>query len=394
MNRRNLRASAKAWLFGATSRLCFIEGETDQGVQGAGDDVSIRDELAAALAADPGVQADAAQTTPPAADPAKDAAAEQRARDEQGRFAKSGEAVQAPKPDPKTPQASAVPAVAPVAEATRQPRTNAPPPSLRATAKAEWNTYPPVVREEMWRLEESVQNAKAEWAPKAERLNRLDAILAPRAERFRSVGVSEDQAVGQLMAAQDYLDRDPINAIAHLARMYGVDLRGYAQGGGQQQAQQAQPGQLHPAIQQAIQQAVEPLKSALTQQQQQSEHATRSGYNDQVQAFASDPANVYFENVRGEMGELIRSGLAKDLPDAYQKAVWANPEIRPLMLKQQQDQSAAQAQEAARAKAAQARHASGSVIGSPSPGATPGGGSNPNASVLDDLRSAWNEHAA
>lgn len=342
-------------------------------------DTSIRGELAAALVASqldapdtpstPSVEPVAAPETPQPAQTASE-----RERDEAGRFAKAAKAAQAsPKTEPLTPGAVAEPA---------QPRTSAPPPSLKAAAKAEWDKFPPSAREELWRIEDSAQQAKAEWSQKAERLNRLDQVLAPRSERLKIVGLDEVQAIQALFAAQDFLERDPYNALAYLARQSGVDFRQFAQAMAGQQAQQPQ---LDPTVK-ALMQKVQTLESGWTQQQQAAEQAQVSVHVDHVQRFAADPANLYFENVKDRMATLLRSAPPESkmtLADAYEQAVWSDPEIRPVLLSKQQADQQAQAQAAARAKVSQAQHASGSVIGSPTPGAVQAGA--PSATLRDEL---------
>jgi len=340
-----------------------------------GDEVSLRDELANALTAQ-GDTPDVALVETPAA-PVQDT----KPRDEAGRFAKQTEAAQ-PKPsEPKTPQAGAEP--------QPQAGTITPPASWSATAKADFAALPQHIQQEVLKREADIEAGKAQWDQKAERFNRLDAILAPRRERFQLAGIDETQAVQALFAAQDYLERDPVNALIYLARQSGVSQQHLLQVlGGPQQPQQAQlPPQLQPLMQQ-----VQTLSQTVAQQQAQQTQAKLSEHLNQVQAFAADPANIYFENVRARMGKLIRSGDAENLSDAYQQACWMDPEIRPLMLRQQTQQQAVAQQAEARAKAEAARRASGSVIGSPSPGATPvQGGSSGN--LREDIQAAWNAHA-
>ncbi len=111
---------------------------------------------------------------------------------------------------------------------------------------------------------------------------------------------------------------------------------------------------------------------------------------DQLGAFKSDPGNLSFENVQERMIALLQSRTAKDFADAYQQAIWSDPDVRQALLRQSQQQG--QASDAVRAKAAQARHASGSITGSPSPGPRPGRGG-PAPSLRDELMSAWTQHA-
>lgn len=104
-----------------------------------------------------------------------------------------------------------------------------------------------------------------------------------------------------------------------------------------------------------------------------------------IKEFGSDPKNTFFENVRADMASLIGAGYAKDIPDAYQKACWANDEIRPLLIKQQAAPSIDLSAKAA--AASQARNASKSITGSPVPGVS---GSTANISLEDEIRGLMN----
>ena len=348
---------------------------------GETEELSLRDELAAALSDDTAAQGAAGDTgaqAPAAPAPgASDAPAQPdpRARDETGRFAKQDiPAKTSPEPTP----------LAGAAEPGAT-QTIAPPPSWSATAKAEFGKLPPVIQQEVLKREADIQNGKAQWDQKAERFNALDSILAPRRERLQIAGLSEAQAVQALFAAQDMLERQPVEAIAYLARQYGVDLRQYAQPGQTPAAQQ----QVHPDLQRLFSE-VNTLKGALAQQQQSATHAAQSQHIQTIAQFQADPKNIYFENVRPQMAELLRSRQAPDLQTAYDMATWASPEIRPLLLRTQQDQVAATARAAASAKVTAARHASGSIVGSPSPGSSPVNGA-PANSIRDELAQAFRD---
>lgn len=47
-----------------------------------------------------------------------------------------------------------------------------------------------------------------------------------------------------------------------------------------------------------------------------------------IQAFFAKPENEFANEVSQDMVELIRSGLASDLPSAYEKAIYLNPSVR------------------------------------------------------------------
>lgn len=385
------------------------------------DNISVRDslqaahdELSADLGADPtpaNVADDGssrAQAAPagetPAAEAASgeaapiDQAAADAARDEKGRF----------KAKTDTPAAegaqAAVPLAAPVSETATpagqepQPEAIRVPPSLPAAIKAKFASLDPDVREAFVALEGSVQTAKAEWGKKGERLNRFDEIIGPRLPRWQMAGVDEFQGIQMLLAAQDILDRDPVQGLVQVARSYGVTPAHLAQAFGLQvngqtpgaEGQQAPTGA--PDIQAVLQSALSPvltqvqtLTQRLDQTAQQSQAAEVTRLANQIQEFAAKPENMYFDNVSDEVVLRARQ-LAGDGPvtmdmvaKAYESAIWADPSIRPHLLKSSADAEAKETarkadearkatEQAARDKARSAGHASGSVTGSPAPG--------------------------
>ena len=358
----------------------------DEISDGPSEGLSLRDELAAALSADGASDGPSGVSSPvpeaAAANP-EPAPADGRVRDEHGRFAPKAEG-QAQSTELKSPQGVVAPAEGQVA----QPQASGPPPSWSAAAKAQWDGLPDAIRQEVARHEATVQDAKAQWQQKGEQLNRLTAAIGPRAEQWRLNGFSPEQGVQRLIAAEEFLDRDPVNGIAHLARQYGVNLQQLLAATGQQgQAPQV------PAPFQQLAHEVQTLKQTLTQQQQAAEQARYQGAVDQITAFRADPANKYYENVRERMGVLLQTGQATSLADAYEQATWSDPQVRAARL---QEQAAGQAKLSGdRAKVAQAKHASGSVTGSPTPGSSPARAvTNPNATIGQDLREVWDQLVA
>ena len=47
-----------------------------------------------------------------------------------------------------------------------------------------------------------------------------------------------------------------------------------------------------------------------------------------IEKFASDPANIYFDELADDIAALIRGGVTRDIKVAYEKALWANPAVR------------------------------------------------------------------
>jgi hypothetical protein len=208
-------------------------------------------------------------------------------------------------------------------------------------------------------------------AAQLKRFEPLEQILSPRREMLAARGVSDVDFVKTLFAASDWIDRDPVSALRELMRQKGVTLQHL---GVQPQGQQPQAAQLPPEVR-ALAQQVQQLQTQLSQRDQAETARRLQSAASEIQAFASDPANIYFANVRDDMTALVQSGRASDLKDAYDKAVWANPETRALLQAEQAKKAEADRLAAQRQSAAGARRAAGSVVGAPSPGASPAGAS-------------------
>jgi len=295
-----------------------------------------------------------------------------RARDEKGRFAPKEEVAKSvEQAQPNT--------ASPVAPAEPPTETIPPPHSATAAVKAAWDSYPLEIRKELVRIEQEAQKGKTEWQSKGERLNRFEALIAPHREKFAVQGLDEFSAVNALLNAQTMLERNPNEAIAYLARQYGATLPSGRQDPGQPQFQQPQP-QLDPHIL-TLSQQVQSLQQTLAQQQQAQEAEALGKVQSDVAEFRAN--NLYFDNVKVEMGKLIQAGLATDLADAYDKACFANPEIRNLRIAEMAPKPAPVA------PPPQSGTPAGlSVTGSPGL-SKQGGQVDPNSSIEDDVRTAF-----
>jgi hypothetical protein len=311
--------------------------------------------------------------TAPEIQPAETAAErEERVRDESGRFARR-ETLTLAKPPEQVQSVDDQP------ETRQEPSGAIPPPphSLKAAVKANWANYAPEVRAEFARIEEAAQAGKTEWASKAERLNRFDGLISPIKERLALAGTDEVTYLSRLIAADQMLSRDAHAGLAQIAQMYGLSP---AQIG--VQSQQAE----HPDIL-ALRTELSTLKQSL-EQREHSERETRlSEARREIEAFKAD--HIYFEDVREDVKVLLESGRASTLEDAYDRAVWMNPEIRALVQKAERESDQTRTQRAQHAQ--KALSAGVSVTGSPAPGGKANGSVNPTATIQDDVRTALRE---
>jgi hypothetical protein len=211
----------------------------------------------------------------------------------------------------------------------------------------------------------------------------FDEIMAPFKSQFERAGMDDVGAVRQLLAAHDYLRKDPQNAIAWLANQYGVDIG--AIGNDPALEDEFADPQVK-QLQQQVAQLTGFIQNQQTQQQSYEQASTQS-FIDQFAAetdASGNPAHPHFETVRSVMGSLISSGNATDLKSAYEAAVYANPELRQEELKRvaaRQSQAKVKTEAVQKAKKAQRSKVRGSAT--PAAQALPA-----NASIRDTINAS------
>ena len=215
------------------------------------------------------------------------------------------------------------------------------------------------------------------------RQDAFDEIMAPFKSQFERAGMDDVGAVRQLLAAHDYLRKDPANAIAWLANQYGVDIG--AIGNDPALEDEFADPQVK-QLQQQVAQLTGFIQNQQTQQQSYEQASTQS-FIDQFAAetdASGNPAHPHFETVRSVMGSLISSGNATDLKSAYEAAVYANPELRQAELERvaaRQSQAKVKTEAVQKAKKAQRSKVRGSAT--PAAQALPA-----NASIRDTINAS------
>lgn len=305
--------------------------------------LSIREELAGALLKSKEVKSDEG--------PKDDKPKIDRARAEDGKFAK-------PPKIAKQPVASAIP-----------PENVAPevklPPSLPQNLQTEWAKLPRPLQEQLAKREAETHAKITSLGEEATFGRTINQIVMPYMAQIRSEGADAPKAIQELLNTAHILrTASPQQKGALLwrtAQLFGADMR-------QNQAQQP----VNPMLQ-GLQQQVLGLQQKIEQEatfkKQQEDEAIQS----QITSFSADPTHIHFEAVKAHMASLLKSGLAKDLQDAYDQAIYANPHTRSTLL-QAQTQSADEKRVAEKkAKAEAAKKAGSSIKGSPGIAATKNG---------------------
>ena len=268
-------------------------------------------------------------------------------RDEGGRFASSNPDAKKPeakadaKPEAKEPKADAK---APDAKDAKAPETKEP---AKDAPKLEPHPrWKPEMRERFQKLAEAdpetakwvldrqtetekIFHAGRQAAAAGEKFKALDDILAPGRQQRSMAGVDDPTFLRGLVAASDFLAKDPRTGIKHLAETYGVDLRELADG---------KPGEVQdsPMVRQ-LQQQIAEMQAYIQRQNQGAQRHALNGAMNSIQAFAQAKdesgqlLHPHFEAVVDDVTAIVarqlESGQPPDLKAAYEKAIRLNDAI-------------------------------------------------------------------
>jgi len=277
----------------------------------------------------------------------------------------------------------------------RTPTFEKPPRDMPIPLRSTWTKLTPEWRQHIAETHAKVQQVEESYRPAVEFANRFAQAIQPYQQAIQvETGGDPVAAVRGLMDVASRLrfgtPGEKAATVAQIVKSYGVDiealdgaLAGVAPPPGQQQfdpmmVQQAVQAQLAPLFQQA--------QARRAQQEQQTAAAVRT----ELQTFAADPKNEFFEDVRDLMADAIevasRQGFELSLQDAYDRACLLHPEVSKVMIARQRGQSAASLTQAAtRAKAAAVSVKGAAPVGSPEPTAP--------SSVRDAIEAAIEAHS-
>jgi hypothetical protein len=280
------------------------------------------------------------------------------------------------------PETTAAPEAAPAQEQPGQARDEAGrfAPATPAEASTEEDDYDESVGldRETWKLTPAqarerakvLAKERAEYEGRVKAFEPLDRVLAPRRDALRAAWGDEGRAVENLLHLSDWAGRDFPGFVKHLAQQQGYDLRSLVP-----QPQAAPQPQGY---------AEAPDVNALIEQKLAEREALRSlaeFENNTSREFRSD------EQVRRAMAGLIQSGVAADIPTAYEMAVKAIPSVAAKLAERESAERAKRDAEDRARRAREAASASVSVTGSPGT-AKPADTRSASSTIRDDLMRA------
>jgi len=253
---------------------------------------------------------------------------------------------------------------APEVEATEpveEPVWKRPPASWKKDFHEVWQGADDKLKEYAHQREEQMKAGIEPLKSKAQYADQMQEVIAPYLQTITGLGLDAPKAVKALMEADHLLrtsqPHEKPQILARLAQSYGINLSDV--GGLQQQAP------VDPQFY-AIQNEVNSVRGELQIWKQQQEQQQNQVLLGEINQFSQKVE--HFEEARPVMIQLLHSGVATDLQDAYEKAIRLDQGLFETVYQNQQVQADAAKRAGADRAAKAARAAAVSVRGS-TPGA-------------------------
>lgn len=323
-------------------------------------------------------------------------------RDEAGKFAvKTDEGDKARKvltlPD-KPAQAAANTDVAPAAQAA--PAKIEAPKSWTQAERTEWDKLTPAAQAAVLRREDDIVKGLSKQDDERTFGRKVNDIVSPYLPVIRAEGGTPEKAIQDLLQTAHTLRQgspmQKASMVAGVMRTYGIDpnhLFSILQGGnGGNGSPQQQGSAYHPAIE-TLTQRLDRVERERQEEVQQRQLQEQQSFQSQIAEFSSKSGHEHFEKVRETMGVLMQNGRANTMDEAYEMAVYADPEIRNSLIASQISEASGKRVADLSAKAGAARNAAGSVTGAPGGTKKLNGSANPSSSIEDDIRAAIRENS-
>jgi hypothetical protein len=175
-----------------------------------------------------------------------------------------------------------------------------PPSSWSAEAKAEWQNLSPALRDAISKREMEVSRGFQDYRGRTERHAEIENVIAPRRQQLAQFGFGSDaQAINHLLQISDGFAVNPVGTLQFMAQQAGIG-----------------PEQLFPGMQSGHQ-----VEAVIAQRVQLALAQA------EVQRFEQN-APEHYGLVKSVMGQLLQSGAATTMQDAYKLAIAQHPAVR------------------------------------------------------------------
>ena len=206
------------------------------------------------------------------------------------------------------------------ADTTGTATTDKAPNTWQPEVAAKFNTLPDDVRAEILKREQDVFNGINQYKTAAEYGQNVHKMLQPYQERLSQQGVNPIDYLGALANADNLIANAPtqeqkLQYFRDLANHYGITVDHGLFGA-------------EDSTVTALRKEIQDLKSSVNSQLTQAQAKEMATIQKTIDEFKALPEHKHFDVLQHEIAALLQSGVAKDLKDAYDRALWANPTTR------------------------------------------------------------------
>ena len=249
--------------------------------------------------------------------------------------------------------------------------------------RTQFDSLPPEAQEVLLARDKSFQTGYQE---KAQSISAITDAIKPWEQSLAQRGLTPEQAIRTLFAAQHQLDTDAVGGILQIAQNYGVLDQLQAKF-----APETDDDDLVDPQFKALQQEIQDLKSQLTQTTQGIQQQQNQTVQQQIESFQTavddkgELKHPHFEEAMPMILAAVQSGDALDA--AYDKAKWSVPAYRDSLVQKESEKTVA-------AKAKKVKQAKRAARGVKTNGkADPEEGSEV-LSLKEDLEEAFRQHSS
>jgi hypothetical protein len=234
-------------------------------------------------------------------DDADEAAPVERLRDEAGKYSRQ-------------------PTMAESIEPAEEPLWKRPPASWKKDYHEDWKAAPDRLQEYAWQRENEMKAGVEPLISKAQFADQMQEVLNPYMSTIQGLGIDAHGAVKALMEADHALrystPQEKHEVLARLAQSYGINLA--------DMGDQPQLAPTDPTIW-ALQNELNNVRGEVQGWKQAQEEQQNQSLLGEINTFSQTAE--YFEEARPVMIQLLQSGVAADLSDAYDKAIRLDPNL-------------------------------------------------------------------
>jgi hypothetical protein len=221
-----------------------------------------------------------------------------------------------------------------------------------------WAGIPPAAQAAILRREEDMFRGIEQHKQTAAFGASLQAVFQPYEQLMRAHNIDPVQNTANLMQAHYVLatgsPSEKSQLFAKLASDYRIDLTALAGGSTDDAYSDPQVRRLEEELAQ--------LRSGQASLQEARYQEVKSKTQTEVNTFAADPANIYFDELSDDIVRLLNQDKQMTLQKAYETAVWTNPVTRAKEVERQTTAAQAKAAEEASKRLKDVQRATGANV--------------------------------